>query len=150
MCTLIVSCNMYFVHPYFVCTCTNSMSFLHSPLSDMITGSSCHASKVSLYNCSMKVIVRRPLDRLPCVGSQRRSCETTPSVHSDICFHLVLPENLRHFDWILKSRQIVAQLCTVNSLVLVTNLCAHKSGRLREVIAYWKNQQHKPKTESIN
>ena len=55
-----------------VCTRSDSMSFPNSSLSDMITGTLCRASPVSLSNWSMKVnIAGRPLDSLLCVGSQR-------------------------------------------------------------------------------
>ena len=40
--------------------CTDSMRFLHSPFSDMITGNSCRASPVPLYNWFMKDIVVSP------------------------------------------------------------------------------------------
>ena len=33
---------------------------------------------------------------------------------------------------------------------LSRKLCARESGRLREVVAYGKNHQHKPKTELID
>ena len=48
--------------------------------SEMIAGTlitlTCRASLVSLSNESMKVIAGHPVDRLPCVWSQRSSCET--------------------------------------------------------------------------
>ena len=61
---------------YFGCTRTDFISVSHSCLLAMTGARSCLERQVPLSSWSINVVAGRPLERLPCFGSQRSSLET--------------------------------------------------------------------------